>query len=74
MQFYRVDYYAPNSTDQATEWATTKGDAAQIALDNRCGDYDARITPVDIPTSKAGLLAFLNDNIWTHPGATWGGD
>jgi hypothetical protein len=75
MRFYRINYYAISDTDQATEWATSQKEAARIARENRCGDYEAKIESVDIPMTRAGMIAFLNENIFTHPCATvpWGG-
>jgi hypothetical protein len=70
MKLYRVNYYSVCNTDTATEWASSQKAADKIARDNRCGDYEATITPVEVPTDRAGLIAFLNDNIFTHPNAT----
>lgn len=70
MKFYRVNYYSMDESEQSTEWATSKEAAEKIARDNRCGDYEPSIAPVEVPLDRAGLLAFLNENIWSHPGAT----
>jgi hypothetical protein len=69
VKFYRVNFFGLDPSEQTTEWATSVAAAEKIARDNRCGDYEPSVTPVEVPTDKAGLLAFLNEHIWSHPGA-----
>ena len=69
MKFYRINYFASCETDQSTEWATSLAAAEKIARANRCGDYEPTIKVVEIEPTKAGILAFLNDNIITNDSA-----
>lgn len=62
MKFYRIDWrddFEP--TAQQTDWATTQREANRIALE---AGETSRVTRVDVPTDKAGLLAWLKKEIW----------
>lgn len=68
MKFYKIRYgdwgrrYAPE--DQIAEWTTNRKEAERIAKDNADGDYESKIFEIDIPTDKAGLLDWLNNNVY----------
>jgi hypothetical protein len=69
MKFYRIEYgdcefFKLRNNEQTCEWTTTKREAEFIARQNDDGDYKSRITEIDVPTDKVGLLAFLNANVW----------
>lgn len=65
MRLYRIDYgdcegFKARNGETVVEWTGTKRDAERIARDNHDGDYHSRITPIEVPTDKAGLIGFLN--------------
>lgn len=66
MKFYRIDYPVNEVEPTAvqTEWATNKREADRLARQGADGMYEANVKEVDVPTDRAGLLAFLNANIW----------
>lgn len=66
MRFFRIDWPVREPTEQATDWATSKRVADKIARES--GDPDARVTEIDVPTDKDGLLAFLRKEIWCDAG------
>lgn len=59
MKFYRAQWreYEPTASD--CEWFTNKRDAEKSAREN-----DGRVVEVDVPTDRAGLLAFLTEHVW----------
>jgi hypothetical protein len=62
VKFYRIDWrddFEP--TAQQTDWATTQREANSLAVE--AGD-SSLVTLVEVPTDKAGLLAFLKENLW----------
>jgi len=67
MKFYRVDWHDDNPTAQQTAWATTERHANRLAVE--AGDT-SRVSVVDVPTDKAGLLAFLDKHLWCDPQRT----
>lgn len=66
MRFFRVDWPDDEPTAQTTDWATNKRAADRLARES--GSPDARVTEIDVPTDKAGLLAFLREHIWCDAG------
>lgn len=65
MRLYRIDYgdcegFKRRNNEQTVEWASNKRDAERIARENHDGDYHSRVTVVDVPADKAGLIEFLN--------------
>ena len=60
MRFYRIDWSETDPTAQQVDWATNAQDAARIG--NESADFSISI--IDVPTDKAGLLAFLKANVW----------
>lgn len=69
MKFYRIDYgdcmcRKFDNREQTVEWATNKREAERVARENDDGDYKSRVTEIEIPMNKSGLLEFLNENIW----------
>lgn len=70
MRVYRIDYgdcegFKAKRREAVVEWAGNLRDASRIARENHDGDYLSRITAVDVPTGKAGLLAFLNETVFS---------
>lgn len=62
MKFYRIDWPDSEPTAQTTDWATSRRVADRIARES--GSPDARIREVEIPLTKAGMLAFLKAELW----------
>ena len=60
MKFYRVSWQEPEPTAGDCEWFTNKRAAEKAERDN----YDSRLTEFDVPTDRAGMLAFLNEHLW----------
>lgn len=65
MRLYRIDWRDSEPTAQQTDWATSLRDAERIAREN----VNAHITPVEVPTTKAGLVSFLKKHVWCDAGA-----
>lgn len=68
MRLYRIDYgdcegFRARNHETVVEWAGNKRDAERIARENHDGDYRPRITEIDVPTDKAGLIVFLNRTV-----------
>lgn len=68
MKLYRIDYgdcegFKRRNGETTVEWASNLRLAERIARENHDGDYLSRITIVDVPTDKAGLLEFLNRTV-----------
>lgn len=67
MKLYRVDSKSSEETAQTREWFGNKKSAEKAARASAYGDYEARITEVDVPTTRVALLDFLNENLWQNP-------
>jgi len=68
MRLYRIDYgdcegFKRRNGEQTVEWAGNRRDAERIARENHDGDYRSRISEIDVPTDKAGLIEFLNRTV-----------
>lgn len=63
MQLYKIEYNTPNGPRVA--WAGTQSDArkTQKELEEKYGRHEVeKFQPVDVPTQKAALIEFLNEN------------
>lgn len=68
MRIYRIDYgdcegMRRRNGEQTVEWAGNKRDAERIARESHDGDYLSRVTAVEVPADKAGLIEFLNRTV-----------
>ena len=68
MRFYKI--VAKNSADESltdkTQWVVSKSDgvvARKALYDAGWRRKEVEETEVDVPTDKAGLLAWLNENV-----------
>lgn len=61
MRFYRITWADDEPTAQTCAWATTQRAANTLAVE---AGPSSRVSEVDVPTDKAGLLQFLNTNLW----------
>jgi hypothetical protein len=65
VKLYRIDYgdcegFKAQNNEQTVEWTGNLRNAKRIARENHDGDYHSRISVVDVPTHKSGLIEFLN--------------
>jgi hypothetical protein len=63
MKFYRAVWKDDEPTAANCEWFTNKRDAEREASANWRGN----VLEMDVPTTKAGLLEFLNERCWRYP-------
>jgi hypothetical protein len=68
MKLYRVEIQNLGTNTISIHWVGTQADA-KAKFQNYMGSKNVgdAIVEVDVPTDKAGLLAFLNKNIKTEP-------
>lgn len=70
MKFYKVQWEYEGERDIFYNWTTNKRDAEQIMSDNieiyEPDEKFHKITVIDVPTDKEGLLKWLNNNVYKH--------
>lgn len=70
MKFYRVEWKYEDERDGSYDWVTTKRDAERMMRDNmaifEADEKYHKITEVNVPTDKAGLLEWLVENVLTY--------
>ena len=59
MKLYSVTWSESEPTAQSREWFGSRRSAEKCEREN-----DGRIEQIDVPTTRAGLLSFLNANNW----------
>ena len=60
MKFYRAVWVESEPTAGDCEWFTNKRDAEKSARENHRGS----VKEFDVPTDRAGMLAFLTEHLW----------
>lgn len=69
MRLYKTTYVAPGEGVTRINWSGTQADAREDRKELKSSGYDDIETEeVDVPTSKAELLEFLNENCAIVPG------
>lgn len=70
MKFYRVQWEYEGERGVYYNWTTSKHEAEQIMRENiKIYEPDEsfhKITEVDVPTDKNGLLIWLMQNVYKH--------
>ena len=62
MRFYGARWHDDEPTAGNVEWFTAKRDAERVANEN--GGF---VEVLDLTPTKAGLLDFLDRNVWRRP-------
>lgn len=65
MKLYRIEFGFAKKGEElvGVQWRGTQADAAAAKKQLLQGSaYDIEVDAVDVPTDKAGLLAFLNEH------------
>jgi hypothetical protein len=60
VKFYRIDWEDDEPMAQTVDWATNQREANSIAIE----EPTSRVTVLDVPTDRLGLLKFLKETVW----------